>query len=232
MQSLPPGYHALVLGASGAIGSALTAQLRDDPRCAKVLALGRSSTPAVDFDAPATIAEAAHSLAPQGPWNLLLVATGMLHGPTGTPEKRLAGLRAEHMAASFAVNTIGPALALAHFAPQLAQGERSVVAVLSAKVGSIGDNRLGGWYSYRASKAALNMVVKTAAIELARTHPQAVVAALHPGTVDSALSAPFRGTKIWRPARDAAHDLLTVIDGLQPQDSGGFWAYDGQRLPW
>ena len=232
MQSLPPGYHALVLGASGAIGSALTAQLRDDPRCAKVLALGRSSTPAVDFDAPATIAEAAHSLAPQGPWNLLLVATGMLHGPTGTPEKRLAGLHAEHMAASFAVNTIGPALALAHFAPQLAQGERSVVAVLSAKVGSIGDNRLGGWYSYRASKAALNMVLKTAAIELARTHPQAVVAALHPGTVDSALSAPFRGTKIWRPARDAAHDLLAVIDGLQPQDSGGFWAYDGQRLPW
>ena len=232
MQSLPPGYRALVLGASGAIGSALAAQLGDDPRCAKVLALGRSSTPAVDFDAPATIAEAAHSLAPQGPWNLLLVATGMLHGPTGTPEKRLAGLRAEHMAASFAVNTIGPALALAHFAPQLAQGERSVVAVLSAKVGSIGDNRLGGWYSYRASKAALNMVVKTAAIELARTHPQAVVAALHPGTVDSALSAPFRGTKIWRPARDAAHDLLAVIDGLQPHDSGGFWAYDGQRLPW
>lgn len=232
MQSLPPGYRALVLGASGAIGSALAAQLRDDPRCAKVLALGRSSTPAVDFDAPATIAEAAHSLAPQGPWNLLLMATGMLHGPTGTPEKRLAGLHAEHMAASFAVNTIGPALALAHFAPQLAQGERSVVAVLSAKVGSIGDNRLGGWYSYRASKAALNMVVKTAAIELARTHPQAVVAALHPGTVDSALSAPFRGTKIWRSARDAAHDLLAVIDGLQPHDSGGFWAYDGQRLPW
>ena len=232
MQSLPPGYRALVLGASGALGSALAAQLRDDPRCATVLALGRSSTPAVDFNAPATLDEAAHSLATHGPWNLVLVATGMLHGPTGMPEKRLAELRAEHMATSFAVNTIGPALALAHFAPQLAQGERSVVAVLSAKVGSIGDNRLGGWYSYRASKAALNMVVKTAAIELARTHPQAVVAALHPGTVDSALSAPFRGTKIWRPARDAAHDLLAVIDGLQPQDSGGFWAYDGQRLPW
>ena len=232
MQSLPPGYRALVLGASGALGSALAAQLRDDPRCATVLALGRSSTPAVDFNAPATLDEAAHSLATHGPWNLVLVATGMLHGPTGMPEKRLAGLRAEHMATSFAINTIGPALALAHFAPQLAQGERSVVAVLSAKVGSIGDNRLGGWYSYRASKAALNMVVKTAAIELARTHPQAVVAALHPGTVDSALSAPFRGTKIWRSARDAAHDLLAVIDGLQPHDSGGFWAYDGQRLPW
>ncbi|HRM94642.1 MAG TPA: C-factor, partial [Alicycliphilus sp.] len=107
-----------------------------------------------------------------------------------------------------------------------------VLAVLSAKVGSIGDNRLGGWYSYRASKAALNMLVKTASIEVARTHPQAVVAALHPGTVDSALSAPFRGAQIWRPARDAARDLLAVIDGLQPEDSGGFWAYDGQRLRW
>lgn len=232
MQSLPPGYRALVLGASGAIGTALATQLREDPNCGKVLVLGRSSTPAVDFDAPASIAEAARALRSQGPWNLLLVATGMLQGPTGTPEKRLADLSPEHMAASFAINTIGPALTMAHFAPQLARGERSVLAVLSAKVGSIGDNRLGGWYSYRASKAALNMVVKTAAIELARTHPLSVIAALHPGTVESALSAPFRGAKAKRPARDAARDLLAVIDGLQPQDSGGFWAYDGQRLPW
>ena len=104
--------------------------------------------------------------------------------------------------------------------------------MLSAKVGSIGDNRLGGWYSYRASKAALNMLLKTAAIEMARTHPQAVLAALHPGTVNSALSAPFRGAHIARPAQDAARELLTVLDGLQPPDSGGFWAYDGQRLPW
>lgn len=232
MHSFPPGYRALVLGASGAIGAALAAQLREDPCCGKVLVLGRASTPAVDFDAPASIAEAAHALRSQGPWNLLLLATGMLQGPTGTPEKRLADLDPEHMAASFAINTIGPALMMAHFAPQLARGERSVLAVLSAKVGSIGDNRLGGWYSYRASKAALNMVVKTAAIELARTHPLSVIAALHPGTVESALSAPFRGAKAKRPARDAARDLLAVIDGLQPEDSGGFWAYDGQRLPW
>ena len=232
MQSLPTGYRALVLGASGAIGGALAAQLRGDPCCATVLALGRASTPAVDFDAPDSIAAAADSLRTQGPWHLVLVATGMLQGPTGHPEKRLADLRAGHMAASFAVNTIGPALALAHFAPQLARGERSVLAVLSAKIGSIGDNRLGGWVSYRASKAALNMVVKTTAIELARSHPQLVVAALHPGTVDSALSAPFRGAQIGRPAGDAAHDLLAVLDGLQPEDSGGFWAYDGQRLPW
>lgn len=156
----------------------------------------------------------------------------MLHGPTGGPEKRLSDIDAQHMAASFAVNTVGPALALAHFASRLVRGERSVFAVLSAKVGSIGDNRLGGWYSYRASKAALNMVVKTAAIEMARTHPHAVIAAVHPGTVDSALSAPFRGAQIGRPAMEAARQVLAVLDGLTPDESGGFRAYDGQKLPW
>ena len=232
MQSLPPGYHALILGASGAIGGAIAAQLQADPRCAQVLTLSRHSTPAIDFDKPDSIAAAAEALRPLGPWHLIVVATGMLTGPTSGPEKRLAELNATHMAASFATNTIGPALVLAHFAPLLAKGERSLLAVLSAKVGSIGDNRLGGWYSYRASKAALNMLLKTAAIEVARTHPQAVLAALHPGTVDSALSAPFRGTQIGRPPAVAAKDLLAVLDSLQPQNSGGFWAYDGQRLPW
>lgn len=232
MQSLPPGYHALILGATGAIGGAIAAQLQADPRCAQMLALSRQSTPAIDFDQPDSIAAAAEALRPQGPWHLIVVATGMLTGPTGGPEKRLADLNAAHLAASFATNTIGPALALAHFAPLLAKGERCLLAVLSAKVGSIGDNRLGGWYSYRASKAALNMLLKTAAIEVARTHPQAVLAALHPGTVNSALSAPFRGAEIGRPPTEAARDLLAVLDTLQPADSGGFWAYDGQRLPW
>ena len=232
MHSLPTGYQALILGATGAIGGAIAAQLQADPRCAQVLALSRQSTPAIDFDKSDSIAAAAEALRPLGPWHLIVVATGMLSGPTGGPEKRLAELNATHMAASFATNTIGPALALAHFAPQLAKGERSLLAVLSAKVGSIGDNRLGGWYSYRASKAALNMLLKTAAIEVARTHPQAVLAALHPGTVNSALSAPFRGAEIGRPPTEAARDLLAVLDTLQPADSGGFWAYDGQRLPW
>ncbi len=232
MQSLPPGYQALILGATGAIGGAIAVQLQADPRCAQVLTLSRQSTPAIDFDKPDSIATAAHALRAQGPWHLIVVATGMLTGPTGGPEKRLAELNATHMAASFATNTIGPALVLAHFAPLLAKGERSLLAVLSAKVGSIGDNRLGGWYSYRASKAALNMLLKTAAIEVARTHPQAVLAALHPGTVNSALSAPFRGAEIGRPPTEAARDLLAVLDTLQPADSGGFWAYDGQRLPW
>lgn len=232
MQSLPEGYRALVLGAAGAIGGALAERLRADPRCAAVRTLGRDTDPGIDFTAPDSVAEAAQALHPQQPWHLLIIATGMLQGPSGGPEKRLADLRAGHLAASFAINTIGPALALAHFTPLLARRERSLVAVLSARVGSIGDNRLGGWYGYRASKAALNMVLKTAAIEMARTHPQAVLAALHPGTVDSALSAPFRGARIGRPAQDAARDLLAVLDGLGPEDSGGFRAWDGQRLPW
>jgi NAD(P)-dependent dehydrogenase (short-subunit alcohol dehydrogenase family) len=156
----------------------------------------------------------------------------MLHGTTGGPEKRLADLRADHMLSSLQINTIGPALTLAHFAGQLARTERSIFAVFSAKVGSIADNRLGGWYSYRASKAALNMIIKTASIELARTHPNSVAAALHPGTVKSQLSAPFRGEQIGRPASDSAQELLHVLDDLTPAESGGFWAYDGQRLPW
>lgn len=232
MQTLPTGYRALVIGASGAIGGALVAQLRADPRCGKVLALSRSSSPAIDFDAPESLVEAAQALRAQQPLHLIVIATGMLQGATGKPEKRLADLQAAHLQASFNTNAIGPALAMAHFAPLLARGERSVLAVLSAKVGSIGDNRLGGWYSYRASKAALNMIVKTAAIELARSHPQAVLAALHPGTVTSPLSAPFGGAEIGRPAEEAARELLQVLDNLSAENSGNFWAYDGKQLPW
>jgi NAD(P)-dependent dehydrogenase (short-subunit alcohol dehydrogenase family) len=106
------------------------------------------------------------------------------------------------------------------------------MAFLSAKVGSIGDNRLGGWYSYRASKAALNMLVKTASIELRRTHPGAAVVALHPGTVKSALSRPFRGDEIGREAAQAAGEMWQVLQGLGAEDNGRFLAYDGESLPW
>lgn len=232
MQSLPQGYRALVIGASGATGSAMVAQLRSDPRCGRVLALGRSSFPCLDFEQESTIAQAAEHLRDQGPLHLIVVATGMLHGPSGSPEKRLSQLNRDQMMASFTINTIGPALVLAHFAPLLARHERSLFAVLSAKVGSIGDNRLGGWYSYRASKAALNMIVRTASIEIARTHPHAVLAALHPGTVDSPLSAPFRAAHGKRSAAQASADLLQVLDELPAEETGGFLAYDGQRLPW
>ena len=163
---------------------------------------------------------------------LLIVATGFLHGDAGQPERSFINLDAAYLQQVFAINTLGPALVMKHFLPLLPKQGRCVAGFISAKVGSIGDNRLGGWYSYRASKAALNMLLKTAAIEVARTHPQAVLAALHPGTVDSALSRPFGGERIGRPAPDAAADLLSVLDGLPAEDSGSFHSYRGERLPW
>ena len=232
LQSLPNGYHALVIGVTGAIGAALLAHFQSDPRSALAVGLGRHTTPAVDLDDETTIAHAAQQLKEQGPWHCIIHAAGLLHGAHGLPEKRLGQLHYAQMEATFRTNTFGPALVLAHFAPLLAKHERSVMAVLSAKVGSIGDNRLGGWYSYRASKAALNMLLKTASIEVARTHPLAVLAALHPGTVNSALSAPFNGAEIGRPAADAAADLLRVLDGLSAEATGGFYAYSGEQLPW
>lgn len=237
MQSFPQGFRALVLGASGAIGTAMLAHLDADPRCAKATGLGRPgraadpSTPAIDFDDEDSVAAAAQALRAQGPFHLIVNATGVLHGAGFMPEKRLGQLNYAQMEATFRANAFGPALVLAHFAPLLDR-ERGVLAVLSAKVGSIGDNRLGGWYSYRASKAALNMFLKTAAIEVQRSNPNAVLVALHPGTVDSALSAPFNGARIGRAAPDAAADLLRVIDGLAPADTGSFRAYDGNSLPW
>lgn len=163
--------------------------------------------------------------------HLAISTLGILHQDGAKAEKALSQLTLASLQATFATNTFAPILLLKHLLPLLRK-QPATFAALSARVGSIGDNRLGGWYSYRAAKAALNMLLKTAAIELARSHPQAVLAALHPGTVDSALSAPFRGAQIGRPAADAARDLLKVLDGLIPEDSGGLWAYDGQRLPW
>ncbi|HCW95325.1 MAG TPA: short-chain dehydrogenase [Pseudomonas sp.] len=231
MQSFPSGYRALVIGASGGIGAALVAALREEPRCAQVVELGRATQPALDLAEPASIERAAAELAGQGAFQLIVNAAGVLHDESFMPEKRLADLNPAQLLATFQVNTFGPALLLRYFCGLLDR-QRGVLAMLSAKVGSIGDNRLGGWYSYRASKAALNMLIKTAAIEVRRSQPNAVLLALHPGTVNSALSQPFRGAEIGRPAAVAAHDLLRVIDSLGPEASGSFHAYDGQPLPW
>ncbi|MBB60049.1 MAG: short-chain dehydrogenase [Pseudomonas sp.] len=231
MQSFPSGYRALVIGASGGIGAALVAALLEDPRCAQVVELGRATQPALDLAEPASIERAAAALAGQGAFQLIVNAAGVLHDESFMPEKRLADLNPAQLLATFQVNTFGPALLLRYFCGLLDR-QRGVLAMLSAKVGSIGDNRLGGWYSYRASKAALNMLIKTAAIEVRRSQPNAVLLALHPGTVNSALSQPFRGAEIGRPAAVAAHDLLRGIDSLGPEASGSFHAYDGQPLPW
>jgi NAD(P)-dependent dehydrogenase (short-subunit alcohol dehydrogenase family) len=231
MESFPDGYRALVIGASGAIGAALLAELQADPRCALALGLSRQSRPAIDFADEASVAAAAEALAAQGPFHLIINAAGILHGEAFMPEKKLADLHYAQLLETFQVNTFGPALVLRHFS-RLLDRQRGVLAVLSAKVGSIEDNRLGGWYSYRASKAALNMLVKTAAIEVRRSNPSAVLLALHPGTVDSRLSQPFRGAEIGRPPAQAARDLLRVVDGLGSEASGGFYAWSGEALPW
>ena len=231
MSSLPDQFNALVLGASGAIGAAFVDLLSAMPRCASVRGLHRHSTPRLDFTDENSIAEAARELATKPRYHLIINAAGMLHDGNLMPEKRLADLNYQQMQAIFQTNTMGPALVMRHFLPLL-DGERAIMAMLSAKVGSIGDNLLGGWYSYRASKAALNMLVKTAAIELARNQKHSVLVALHPGTVNSRLSRPFRGELIGRPAHDAASDMLTVLNTLRPSDSGTFLAYDGTRLPW
>ncbi len=230
MASLGDGYRALVIGASGALGTAFCGQLAQDPRCAGVRALGRHTVPELDLERPETIASAATKLADEAPYQLIVHAAGLLHRDRIKPEKSFSAIEQEALQAVFQVNTLGPALVLRHFLPLL--GPRGAMAMLSAKVGSIGDNRLGGWYAYRASKAALNMLIKTAAIELTRTRPQSRLLSLHPGTVVSGLSQPFRGASSARPADVAAAELLTLIDQLTPADSGHFFAYDGERLPW
>ena len=228
MYSLPDQFRALVIGASGTIGAAFVELLGESPRCAAVLGLQR---PQLDFADEDSVARCARELAEGPRFHLIINAAGMLHSEQFMPEKRLADLNYAQMRATFEANTFGPALALRHFAPLLDR-ERAVMAMLSAKVGSIGDNRLGGWYSYRASKAALNMMIRTAAIEVARNAPHSVLVALHPGTVNSRLSRPFKGERIGRPARVAAADMLAVLDTLTAADSGTFRSYDGATLPW
>jgi NAD(P)-dependent dehydrogenase (short-subunit alcohol dehydrogenase family) len=231
MNTFPEGFRALVIGASGGIGAAFVDALTQNPRCGQVLGLHRHSDPTIDFDDEASVAAAAAELARQPKFHLIINATGVLHTPGAMPEKKLSDLNYAQLMDTFRINTFGPAMVLRHFTPLL-DPERSALALISAKVGSIEDNRLGGWYSYRASKAALNMLIKTAAIEVKRSKPQAVLVSLHPGTVNSKLSQPFRGAEIGRPAADAAQDMLRVINQLVPADTGRFYTYDGKVLPW
>ena len=223
--------RAVVIGAGGGIGAALAEALEAEGR--DVLRLGRGSSPALDLLDEAAIAAAAAHAAALGPLALVIDATGFLHGEGFSPEKSWRELDPAHLAHAFALNAIGPALLMKHFLPLLPRGGRAVFATLSARVGSIGDNRLGGWYAYRASKAALNQLVRTAAIELRRRAPDAVCVALHPGTVDTPLSAPFARSGLdVRPPDRAARELLDVIAALTPADSGGFLDHKGVAVPW
>lgn len=234
MDSLKKGGLAVVIGSTGGIGAAIADILEQSGAFAGVTGFSRTSQSGINLLDEQSIIRAADTVrARQMDLRLVLDATGFLHGSGFTPEKSLAALTPEHMAHAFAVNAMGPALVMKHFLPLLPKEGKSIFATLSAKVGSIGDNRLGGWYSYRASKAALNQLVHTAAIELARRKPEALCVALHPGTVDTGLSSDFArtGLKVRRPDQAAAL-LIGALDRLTPAETGGFFGYNGEPLPW
>lgn len=233
LSSIPPDGQAVVVGATGAIGHACLGLITSCGQFQAVHGLGRRTDPALDVTDERSIAAAAEGIAANGPVRLLLIATGHLHDELHGPEKSWRNLDTDALAHSFAVNATGPALVMKHFLPLFPRNGKAVCAVISAKVGSITDNHLGGWYGYRASKAALNQLLKTASIELSRKRPEAICLALHPGTVASPLSAPFAkdGLTVRDPAT-AAGELLGVIDAATAADTGSFRSYDGTILPW
>ncbi|MEO9133155.1 MAG: SDR family NAD(P)-dependent oxidoreductase [Sphingomonas sp.] len=226
---------AVVIGASGGIGGALETALIDEDGFEMVHGFARSRSGAqhIDVTDEASIAAAAAIVA-RGPTpTLVVVATGLLHEGEQGPEKAMKEFDPAWLAHNFAINAIGPAMIAKHFLPLMPRTGQSVFAVLSARIGSITDNRLGGWYGYRASKAALNMLVRTIAIEDKRRNDRGIVVALHPGTVDTALSRPFRGnvlpSHLFEPDR-AAMQLLDVIEGLRPPDSGKLFDFEGKEI--
>lgn len=234
MEQAMSGGSAIVVGASGGIGRALADALSEEGVFAPVIRIARSGTHiSLDLTDETSIADAATMLASGETPRLVVVATGLLHDVTHRPEKSIAALDPAWMAENFRINTIGPALVAKHFLPLMPRTGRSVFAILSARVASISDNRLGGWHSYRASKAALNMLIRTLAVEHARNAPSGIIVGLHPGTVDTPLSRPFQGNvapgKLFPPDR-AALQLLDVLDGLKPADSGRVFAWDGAEI--
>lgn len=222
-----------VIGSSGAIGSAFAKLLSERYPDAGLRAFSRTGERRIDYAREESINEAANLASRDGPLDLVIVVNGILHDGDITPEKSLRELSAEKFHRLFEVNTIIPALIAKHFLPKLNREYPAKFAALSARVGSISDNQLGGWYAYRASKAALNMVIKNAAIEIGRINKQAIVAGLHPGTVDSNLSKPFQRNvpagKLLTPSY-SAQKLLAVLEGLTPDQSGKCFAWDGKEI--
>ena len=231
---------AAIIGASGGIGSALTHELAASGVYSSISALSRSGqapggmavkSAVIDILHEESIAAASEGV---GAVDLVIVASGMLSPPGSTgPEKSYRHQKADAFEQVFAVNTIGPALVAKHFLPKMPRKGRTVFAALSARVGSISDNRIGGWHAYRASKAALNMLVRNFAIEQSRRNPDSIVVSLHPGTVDTGLSKPFQANvpdaQLFTPTQSATM-LINVINGLTPADTGGFFDWAGKPI--
>ena len=232
--SLPTGGLAVVIGSSGTIGTALLKRLRADARFAEAIGFARGTDPALDLTDEASIEAAAAATKARGPEvRLVLDATGFLHGDGVQPEKTWRHLDPAALAHAFALNATGPALLMKHFLPLLPRKGRVVFASLSARAGSIAENDIGGWYGYRASKAALNQLVRTAANEVGRKNREAVCVTLHPGHVESELSAPFgSGGNPTLDAGASAERLMVVLDGLSAEQTGGFFDYRGERIPY
>lgn len=227
---------AAIIGASGGIGAAFEAVLIEEGAFDVVhgFARSRAGEQHLDLLDEASIAAAAAHVAKGPPLALVIIATGLLHTGDHGPEKSLRDLDPHWLAQVYAINAIGPALVAKHFLPIMPKNGRAVFAMLSARVGSISDNRSGGWHGYRASKAALNMLVRNLAIEERRRNDRTIIVALHPGTVDTALSRPFQGNVqpglLFDPER-AALQLLDVIEALKVSDSGKLFDYEGEEIP-
>lgn len=239
--------NVAVIGSSGGIGRAFLDNMISQANVARIYSFARTAVEydhakvrhmSIDITDESSIARAVNAL-DKTVLDVVFVATGLLHFDDGngggiTPEKTIRDLNLYQMEKVFKANCFGPTMVAKHFLPLLPREHKGVFAVLSARVGSISDNRLGGWYSYRASKAALNMMIKNSAIEMARKYKEACVIGLHPGTVDTALSAPFQGSvsadKLFTPAYSAAC-LVDIINNIHPSDTGCVYAWDGQKIP-
>lgn len=243
LPSMGDNLNVIVVGATGGIGIALISALEASTQVGKIYALSRKGikhssskieSMAFDFTDEDSVAKTADALSDKGKFDLCIMATGLLHGPDISPEKNMRALSIEGFEQSFAINAIGPALTAKHFLPLMRRDKKSVFCALSARVGSISDNRLGGWYAYRASKAALNMIIKTLAIEHGRRFKDCVILGLHPGTVDTDLSKPFQSNvpegKLFTP-EESAQKLLSVIDGASFSDSGNLLDWAGKQIP-
>jgi NAD(P)-dependent dehydrogenase (short-subunit alcohol dehydrogenase family) len=243
LPSMGENLRVIIIGASGGIGAGFIDHLIDSDQVSQVYALSRQGiahpSPKVanltfDFTDEDSLVAAAEALRELDPFDLIIVATGLLQGEGITPEKSIRDLSFKGFETSFMVNTIGPAMTAKYFLPLLNRNRKSVFAALSARVGSISDNRIGGWYAYRASKAALNMVLKTLSIEYGRRFKEAIFIGLHPGTVDTNLSKPFQKNvpegKLFTP-EFSTEKLLAVIDQVTPEDTGSLFDWAGEKIP-